>query len=469
MSIISIQKFSEFIIKALPKVNNNSTLASFAFTPGEHSGINNYSTLVKGFEKSFYWEKPAEKTAFLALGGLISVAEDGKNRFAAAEKKIRSVQNSLISNWDEFEVQDIPLFVGAMKFSPENDRELWENYADSDWFVPNMLLYKKENFELIIYNFLVSPGVSSEKLISEFEFKTNHLLKNGTRPADADGKPKAELVAGHLHKDKKKWTGAINKAVELIQGESIDKIVLSRKIELSLKSEADIMGLMNSLRDKYKDCYLFVFHSGKSHFIGASPEKLARLTAGWIETDALAGSIKRGETESDDAELQQKLLESSKDMQEHELVRDYIVKQFADFSEEIIFEKSPAVKKLNNIQHLWTPVRARLKNTSKPLLILESLHPTPAVCGTPKTEALNLIKKLEDYPRGLYAGLIGWFNFNGEGEFSVAIRSALLKNKKLYAFAGCGIVSGSEPSAEYKETELKFKPILSLFELNEEN
>ncbi|MGE5438824.1 MAG: chorismate-binding protein, partial [Bacteroidota bacterium] len=96
--------------------------------------------------------------------------------------------------------------------------------------------------------------------------------------------------------------------------------------------------------------------------------------------------------------------------------------------------------------------------------IMEGLHPTPAVCGVPQADAMNVIKKMEDYHRGMYAGIVGWFNFKKEGEFAVAIRSALLKGRKLYAFAGGGIVEGSDPAAEYKETELKLKPILALFD-----
>ena len=121
------------------------------------------------------------------------------------------------------------------------------------------------------------------------------------------------------------------------------------------------------------------------------------------------------------------------------------------------------------IQHLWTPIRAKLNNGRSVLTILKDLHPTPAICGTPYNSALLSIKESEEHDRGLYAGIIGWFNNNNHGEFAVAIRSAILKGNVLHAFAGCGIVEGSDPEAEYAETKLKLRPIFSLFDYESTN
>ena len=134
--------------------------------------------------------------------------------------------------------------------------------------------------------------------------------------------------------------------------------------------------------------------------------------------------------------------------------------------EELTIEKKHSIKKLNNIQHISTSISAKMNSNNTPLNIIKELSPTPAVCGIPKEVSLNLIKKLENYYRGLYSGIIGWFNFNDEGEFAVAIRSALTYGNKLIAFAGSGIVEKSDPDLEYEETELKLKPILSIFNEN---
>jgi menaquinone-specific isochorismate synthase len=276
--------------------------------------------------------------------------------------------------------------------------------------------------------------------------------------------PPVNSISGNSQKDKKKWMEAVKKAIDEIEFDKVKKVVLSRKVEIELKWEPNISYIIEQLHQKYPECYLFLFHSGKSSFFGASPEKLIKLSFGWIEADALAGSAPRGNDETEDLKYEKDLQNSTKDIIEHTAVKDYIIKQFSSLADELYYEESPKIKKLSNIQHLWTPVRAKLKSVQKMFSILENLHPTPAVCGIPKTEALDTIKKLEDYPRGLYSGIIGWFNFDSEAEFSVAIRSALLKGKKLFIFAGGGIVDGSNPAIEFQETELKLKPIFSLFE-----
>ncbi|HSP86671.1 MAG TPA: isochorismate synthase, partial [Ignavibacteriaceae bacterium] len=198
-------------------------------------------------------------------------------------------------------------------------------------------------------------------------------------------------------------------------------------------------------------------------FFGATPEILARIINKKIEVDAIAGSINRGDTDDNDSKFENELLNSKKDLDEHKFVIDYLKSALNNIGENISFNEKPSVKKLKNIQHLLTKISADLKNTSGIMNILSELHPTPAVCGIPKEAALNLIKKIENQRRGLYSGIIGWFNLNNEGEFAVSIRSAVTKGNKLTTFAGNGIVEGSEPDEEFKETEMKLKPILSLF------
>ncbi len=125
--------------------------------------------------------------------------------------------------------------------------------------------------------------------------------------------------------------------------------------------------------------------------------------------------------------------------------------------------KQTKVKKLKNIQHLWTPVKAEIRKEIPIITIIKNIHPTPAVCGLPKNKALKIIDKSENFDRGLYAGTLGWFNLSRNGEFIVGIRSALIKNSYLYLFAGSGIVDGSSIKSKYEETELKLKPMISLF------
>jgi menaquinone-specific isochorismate synthase len=189
---------------------------------------------------------------------------------------------------------------------------------------------------------------------------------------------------------------------------------------------------------------------------------LAKVSDKKIEIDAVAGSISRSPSGEEDNKLEAELLKSKKDLNEHQYVMYHLTNALKSIGKNITYNEQPSVKKLKNIQHLTTKISAELENVSL-MNILKELHPTPAVCGFPKEPALNFIKKNENQKRGLYSGIIGWFNQNGEGEFAVSIRSAVTKGNKLTAYAGSGIVEGSEPDAEFEETEMKLKPILSLF------
>ena len=198
-------------------------------------------------------------------------------------------------------------------------------------------------------------------------------------------------------------------------------------------------------------------------FFGATPERLAEFSNGMIEIDALAGSAPRGKTPDEDLIIEKELLNDKKNLNEHNIVLDYVKTSIARYTDQITIEKNCSIKKLANIQHIWSKITAVVNAPNSIFNILKELYPTPAICGLPKDTALHLIKKMEGYRRGLYSGIIGWFNFEDEGEFAVAIRSALYTNNRLIAYAGCGIVPDSDPESEYKETELKLKTIMSLF------
>lgn len=201
-----------------------------------------------------------------------------------------------------------------------------------------------------------------------------------------------------------------------------------------------------------------------SIFFGSSPEKMFSLKDKKLETEALAGSSARGLNIEDDLINESNLLLNPKELCEHKNVFSFLINSLKNFSDEISYSSNPQIKKLSNIQHLQTPITAILKDEIDILELLKVLHPTPAVCGLPQKNALELIKDLEYFDRGLYAGIIGWYNAKKRAEFVVSIRSALLKDNTITAFAGCGIVEGSNPVTEFYETELKLKPILSLLE-----
>jgi menaquinone-specific isochorismate synthase len=263
--------------------------------------------------------------------------------------------------------------------------------------------------------------------------------------------------------DSEKWNSKVTAALEAINNAGLDKVVLARYTKRRIPSPLDFKTIVAGLESEFPDCYTFAIFSKNSCFFGSTPERLIRISGCNLETEALAGSTKRGSFEEEDLQLEKELIANEKEINEHKSVLGYLVENLKEFSNEIIFSDKPAVKKLKNIQHLWTPVVAKLKGNNSPLRIASKLFPTPAVCGSPKEKALELIARLEEFDRGMYAGTVGWYNHFGRAEFAVTIRSGLIKNNYLYAFAGCGIVAGSESYKEFQESELKLKPILSRF------
>ncbi len=254
---------------------------------------------------------------------------------------------------------------------------------------------------------------------------------------------------------------AVAQALAEIARGDYEKVVLARALHYTTAEEFHPMGVLNHLRRRYPDCYSFSLANGRGQsFIGASPERLVRVAGGRMHTAALAGSAPRGDTASEDAAFAQALLHSGKDLREHRLVLDSIVSRLADLNLRLEHAAQPRLLGLANVHHLHTPVSAVLPAGVHILDLVARLHPTPAVGGVPQAAALAALSRLEPFPRGLYAGPQGWVDHRGGGEFFVGIRSALIDGRNATAYAGAGIVAGSEPEKEFAETELKFKALL---------
>jgi isochorismate synthase len=215
------------------------------------------------------------------------------------------------------------------------------------------------------------------------------------------------------------------------------------------------------LRTEYPSCFVFGFARGERCFLGATPERLVRLRDKLVSTMCLASTIRRGETPEQDRLLGEALLSDPKERQEHEVVVRALRSGLSELCEEVAPIGSPILLKVRNVQHLLTTIVGRVAEGRDLLDLVERLHPTPAVGGAPRPRARALIRAIERLDRGWYAGPIGWLDAQGEGEFSVALRSALLHGAEASLFAGCGIVTDSDPAAEYEESRWKLRPVLA--------
>ncbi len=461
----SVNSFSKFLTEEETKLrqkNSGSILVSFVMQLPNPVVENRKEYLLKLYERSFYFERPKDDFLIIGIDEILTISENGEGRFAITDRKVKEWKNNFVNNWETIPLKKIPLFLGAMKFTPEHNDDIWNDFNDSTWFVPEVMLLSQSNEQFLFFNFIYSKGTSQKSILNKFQNKIEKIFTS--KKENANHIPaKITNIEGGSPKDKKKWKNLVSEGIQKIRETQLEKIVFSRKVELKLSKEPDLDYILSNLRASYPECYLFIYHHGKSTFFGATPEKLAEFRDGKIEIEALAGSAPRGLTPEEDIKIENELLKDNKNLIEHDLVITHIKNSISNLTDNVSLDENHKIKKLAVIQHILTKITAAMKEPNMMLNLLKELFPTPAVCGYPKDVSLHLIKKMENYRRGLYSGIIGWFNFNDEGDFAVAIRSALFTNNKLFAFAGCGIVEDSDPESEYKETELKLKTIMSLF------
>ena len=257
------------------------------------------------------------------------------------------------------------------------------------------------------------------------------------------------------------WQQVVADASAAIRDGQAEKIVLAREVRLQSDTPFDVPSALKRLAEAYPTCYVFAFGHGDKTFLGATPERLVHVEDGGLEAACLAGSERRGATPEEDRDLGQALLSSAKDREEHAIVVRALREGLDDLCEQLIAPDEPVLLSVSNVHHLYTPISARLREGVCILDAVERLHPTPAVGGYPRETALEFIREHEGMDRGWYASPIGWVGPDGGGEFAVALRSGLVDGSNAYLFAGCGIMGDSDPSREYDESWLKFRPMLS--------
>ncbi|MDA3026748.1 MAG: isochorismate synthase [Actinomycetota bacterium] len=247
------------------------------------------------------------------------------------------------------------------------------------------------------------------------------------------------------------WQKGVKKAVERINNKELDKVVLARDLNAHADENLDSRYLLNKLSDSYPECWTFSVDG----LIGATPELLIRRNGDSVLSRVLAGTIKRDESATD-SELATTLLQSGKDLDEHEFAVNSVATSLALHCTDMNVPKTPKVLRLANVAHLATDISGTLVDAAPALVLAGSLHPSAAICGTPTGRAKSLIQELEQMDRNRYTGPVGWINSKGDGELGIALRCAEIKENTARLFAGCGIVSGSTPEDELIESNAKF-------------
>jgi menaquinone-specific isochorismate synthase len=249
----------------------------------------------------------------------------------------------------------------------------------------------------------------------------------------------------------------VEKGLEVISSGLLEKVVLARDLTSSVSTDFNINPALRKLEKKFDSCYIY----SVAGMFGASPELLVKVSHSEFSARVLAGTAGRGTDPGVDQAIGSALNESPKNRAEHKFAIDSLVASLSEFTKEITVDSEPFSIALPNLWHLASDVKAMLSSDSTSLQIVDALHPSAAVAGTPRDKALEVIEEIENVDRGRYAGPVGWLGADGDGVWAIALRGAQLSNGKLTAFAGCGIVAGSDAQAELDEAILKFKPIVN--------
>jgi menaquinone-specific isochorismate synthase len=254
------------------------------------------------------------------------------------------------------------------------------------------------------------------------------------------------------------WTESVRRILATIDAGEVRKVVLARQLVVEAVGSIDRRVILDRLRRSHPSCFTYA----AGDFVGASPELLIRRRGGEVASCPMAGTVRRGDTPEEDAALVAGLRRSGKEAEEHRLLVEAVVSALAPVCAEPPTAGEPDVVRFPTVSHLATRVSGVLREPAPSALALAGLlHPTPAVGGLPRAAALAAIAALEGFDRGLYAGPVGWVDANGDGEWAVALRGAQLDGRRARLVAGAGIVAGSDPDAEWAETEAKLRPMLA--------
>lgn len=412
-------------------------------------------------EPWFCWEQPDRGVTIASLGHVETVTGSGPDRF-------RDVASECAHLSGEAELTDLvagnsrtaPLWVGGFAFSDRGTHEShWSSFEPASMVLPAISFSGRGPDAAMTVNMVLERGQDPAGAAAAAASRVAALTGGGLPMLDPHPAQRPSIESSRTPDQ---FERSVSEAVSRIRSGEIEKVVLAREVVVRSGSAHDPAAIFSALREGFPTCFNFCVGTPEAAFIGASPELLVRCDGRTVSTVGLAGSTRRSSDPSVDSHLAGKLLTSAKDRDEQRLVTERIVKALSRVSVWVEAAEEPEIIKVANIQHLATPVVAQLSQPRTAIELAGILHPTPAVGGEPWKKASAVMREVEGLDRGWYAGPVGWMDGSGDGEFCVALRSALLRDREARLFAGVGIVADSDPAAELAETEMKLGALLPL-------
>jgi isochorismate synthase len=408
-----------------------------------------------------YWEQRSDGLTFVGIGVARAIRCDGSRPIRDAAAAVREDMATALID-DATGITGGPVYLGGFAFAPDRPAVAeWSGFPSGLLVLPRLLLAVRAGTAALTLSTLVEPDADPD-VAAATALRDFAALRSAEPARGKASGGTGPLLAMEESPTSSAWKTSVAASVADIRSGRFEKVVLARSLRLRAGAPFDPVAILHRLRDGGPSAYVFAIETAGRCFLGASPERLVRLARREVEVTCLAGSIARGGTEAEDERLARELLTSDKNRTEHEVVVRSTQAALAAVCADVQRDPgTPWVARSRSVQHLATPLRGCLAHGGCVLDLVDRLHPTPAVGGFPRDVALAAIRDREAIARGWYAGPVGWVNRSGEGEFAVAIRSALVAGREATLYAGAGIVADSDPEAEYAETRLKLEPMLA--------
>jgi menaquinone-specific isochorismate synthase len=395
--------------------------------------------------------------AFAGAGVVARVDGRGDERFAEVGARVERLFSG-VSEVRAAGADDAPPLrvFGGFAFAPSAARAApWAAFGDASFTLPRVTYASDGARAFVRVAAQRAPSTRADALLDEASAIAATIAQGGHVDA------RSSRGGGEIVVDRAAYLALAAELVAAIRRGELAKAALSLHARASLGAPFDLPTVIARLGAAYPDCARFAFEREGRAFVGASPERLVVASGARVEVDALAGSIARDASPEVDRARAAELAADAKERAEHALVVDAIRDALVRVCDDVTVPTTPRVRTLANVHHLHTPVTASRRLGTHVLDIVEALHPTPAVGGSPRGAALAWLAERERHERGWYTGGVGWLDAAGDGAFSVGIRAALCARDEADLYAGAGVVAASVPERELAEVELKLRPMLA--------
>jgi isochorismate synthase len=411
--------------------------------------------LLRSGDTGLFWTTPGAPV-HAGVGAALTLTASGPDRFRVIRERAVDLAGKVTRIAQPGTPSGVPRLFGGFSFLPTSPSREWAAFGEATFVLPRVLYTRRDDQGRL------SVAITREELeargVDSVVEKVDALMSE-RGGSEQEGSARLAVSSAPEEEDPgaaERWARSVASIQRRIEAGRAEKIVAARTRSVRLATDPDVPGVLRRLAREGETAARFAFRLSGDVFLGATPERLVNRTGRTVRTEALAGSVP-----ADRPEEEARLRASIKEEAEHA----YVVRAIADvldpLCDRLEYPSEPRIQRLLHVLHLQTPFVGTLSDGVHVLELVERLHPTPAVGGLPTDEALAWIEREEPGSRGWYAAPVGWFDLDGDGEFGVALRSGLIHGDRAHLYAGAGIVRGSDPGAEFHETEVKLRTMLS--------